>query len=633
MAGYMSPITTILQFFSEQGLVANGYKVYVYAAGTTTPVTTYTDSTLGTQNSNPITLETNGRLPAAVWVAPGLRHKLVFKTASGATVPNGTIDNLLPVGEVNFAITAGEVAASVTPTNYGYLPGDISRYGAAIDGTTDDYLAFNKALLANGYVYSSRAGTCLIGTPIAMQDNTELSLAGLKLIAKVQDWASTGVVRTVSKSNCVIRGGWIDGQKASNSTGRVFGIDIRGGTNVRVQNVRVTNCPALTSAGQQGGDGIYVGIDGSNVPEQVVISGCILDGNVRQGMSVVEGDGITITGNHFINTSGSDPGAGLDLEADDPGSTLRNISVTGNLFDGGYYGVIATTGAKHVAITGNTFRGNRYHDVFLGDCDYVTITGNTIISTGKVLSPGSLVYMQSANNIVCANNVLQGSGTDAEEAAGISIRDANYVRVAGNIIRLTRTQGVLVGNSDITTAFTDVDIDGNMFVDCVDSASTGTAVIAVSGNNTGPIGPSRVMIRNNHIFDSRSAGNEADYAISISTNITAAIRSGYRMEGNTVSGPALNMVNATYPPLSNALTWNPGNLADGAGETSSSITVTGAVLGDTVQVFPPYDLQAILCTGYVSAADTVAIRLQNETGGPIDLANGSWLVRVQKFYE
>lgn len=76
--------------------------------------------------------------------------------------------------------------------------------------------------------------------------------------------------------------------------------------------------------------------------------------------------------------------------------------------------------------------------------------------------------------------------------------------------------------------------------------------------------------------------------------------------------------------LSGSGTWNPGSLVDGAGETSSAITVSGAVLGDFVLVSAPYDLQGITCNGYVSAANAVTIRLQNESGGTLDLASGTW---------
>jgi len=82
--------------------------------------------------------------------------------------------------------------------------------------------------------------------------------------------------------------------------------------------------------------------------------------------------------------------------------------------------------------------------------------------------------------------------------------------------------------------------------------------------------------------------------------------------------------------LEGTLSWNPGNLVDGAGETSTSITVTGAAFGDYVLVSAPYSTQGMVVTGYVSASDTVSIRIQNETTGAIDLASGTWTVRVLK---
>jgi hypothetical protein len=53
-------------------------------------------------------------------------------------------------------------------------------------------------------------------------------------------------------------------------------------------------------------------------------------------------------------------------------------------------------------------------------------------------------------------------------------------------------------------------------------------------------------------------------------------------------------------------------------------------LGDFVLVSAPYDLQGITCNGYVSAANAVKIRIQNETGGTIDLASGTWKAKVLK---
>jgi hypothetical protein len=76
----------------------------------------------------------------------------------------------------------------------------------------------------------------------------------------------------------------------------------------------------------------------------------------------------------------------------------------------------------------------------------------------------------------------------------------------------------------------------------------------------------------------------------------------------------------TYDPAS-MLTLTP---------TSTTTTVTGAALGDHVDVYAPYDLQGIQCTGYVSSANTVTVALFNSTAGTVDLASGSWVVRVTK---
>lgn len=70
------------------------------------------------------------------------------------------------------------------------------------------------------------------------------------------------------------------------------------------------------------------------------------------------------------------------------------------------------------------------------------------------------------------------------------------------------------------------------------------------------------------------------------------------------------------------------SLADGAGATSSGITVTGAALGDFVLISCSLDLQGMTLTAYVSAANTVKFRMQNESGGTIDLASATFKVKV-----
>jgi len=68
-------------------------------------------------------------------------------------------------------------------------------------------------------------------------------------------------------------------------------------------------------------------------------------------------------------------------------------------------------------------------------------------------------------------------------------------------------------------------------------------------------------------------------------------------------------------------TLNAGSLLDGAGE-SDTIAVPGVALGDMVLGFSfGVDKAGVVVHAYVSAADVVTLRLQNESGGTVDLAS------------
>lgn len=77
--------------------------------------------------------------------------------------------------------------------------------------------------------------------------------------------------------------------------------------------------------------------------------------------------------------------------------------------------------------------------------------------------------------------------------------------------------------------------------------------------------------------------------------------------------------------------FDPNNLNDGVGQTKA-ITAVGSRLGDYILIGPPYDLQGITHNAYVSVDGTISLRLQNETGGAIDLGSGVWYWRVMRQY-
>ena len=84
------------------------------------------------------------------------------------------------------------------------------------------------------------------------------------------------------------------------------------------------------------------------------------------------------------------------------------------------------------------------------------------------------------------------------------------------------------------------------------------------------------------------------------------------------------------PQIDVVSSWTPGTISTGSGVTSAALVLTGAALGDFAIVAAPYDLQGLVATACVSAANTVKIRLNNLTGATVTLAAGSWRVRVLK---
>ncbi len=139
-------------------------QLFTYAAGTTIPQATYTDSTQSTPNTNPVIL--NARGESSVWLDPTLMYKLVLQDSAGNLiwtqdqVPGGyvaipLIATIIPpvLATItnqpilaSYVRTAAEIAAGVTPANYAYAPYDLRRYGADPTGVANSDTAFNNAV-------------------------------------------------------------------------------------------------------------------------------------------------------------------------------------------------------------------------------------------------------------------------------------------------------------------------------------------------------------------------------------------------------------------------------------------------------------------------------------------------------
>ncbi len=108
---YLSPIGNSQQVDSS-GVPRNLAKLYTYAAGSTTPRTTYTDSTGNTAQANPIILNSLGLPDNPIWLPTG-QTKFVLKTPADVTI--WTEDNVTGINDVSLSVSEWQ-ASGLTPT-------------------------------------------------------------------------------------------------------------------------------------------------------------------------------------------------------------------------------------------------------------------------------------------------------------------------------------------------------------------------------------------------------------------------------------------------------------------------------------------------------------------------------------
>ena len=85
------------QIFGSDGTPLVGGKIYTYAAGTSTPIATYTDYSAATANTNPIILDSFGQ--ANIWLLNTVSYKFIVRTATEVLLY--TVDNITIPLDVN----------------------------------------------------------------------------------------------------------------------------------------------------------------------------------------------------------------------------------------------------------------------------------------------------------------------------------------------------------------------------------------------------------------------------------------------------------------------------------------------------------------------------------------------------
>jgi hypothetical protein len=103
-------------------------------------------------------------------------------------------------------------------------------------------------------------------------------------------------------------------------------IDIKGVKNYKVSGLKLTGA---------GGDGIHIAGGSGKTPiegvlpysENGLITNIVADGNRRQGVSIDSANGLTLRDSTLINTNGTAPAAGIDLEPSYSYQSLQNVKI------------------------------------------------------------------------------------------------------------------------------------------------------------------------------------------------------------------------------------------------------------------------------------------------------------------
>lgn len=135
------------RFTDTNGNPINGGLMYVYEAGTTTPLDTYTDSALTTAADNPIVLDSAGLIPVR-YAAPD-EYKFVLRSSDDATT-YFTIDNFTVIDPT----TATAVTTTSITTNTTVAADDLNRLFSVDTSSGAITITADSATLGSGFEFS-----------------------------------------------------------------------------------------------------------------------------------------------------------------------------------------------------------------------------------------------------------------------------------------------------------------------------------------------------------------------------------------------------------------------------------------------------------------------------------------------
>lgn len=244
-----------MQFFDANGNPLVGGKLYTYAAGTNTPLATYTDAGGATPNANPVILDSRGE--ANVWLGV-TQYKFTLKDSLDNLI--WTVDNLNQVDAVTLArlaqsdgsslvgfLQSGTGAVATTVQSKLRQTVNVKDFGAVGNGITNDTAAFSSAIATGKNVFVP-AGTYAVNLTITSR-GTHIIGEGPTITTLVPSVTTSPVIKIDGDAAgtfvqfCQIEELSISGVSRLGHGIHIYNTsDVRGCDYIRLINLYVSNC-------------------------------------------------------------------------------------------------------------------------------------------------------------------------------------------------------------------------------------------------------------------------------------------------------------------------------------------------------------------------------------------------------
>ena len=690
MVAYLSPEPKV-QFFSDTGIPLAGGLLYTYAAGTTTPQATFTDSAGTVNNANPIILDSRGE--ADIWLG-SLSYK--FKLCTADNVEIWTVDNI-NVGPFPDSIVASVIAtiqaiyaASNGSSLVGYIAAgtgavaqtvqsklrqtfNIKDYGAVGDGVTDDTLAIQRTIAASDGVIIVPAGTFMV-TPGAITLTAGKQLVGLNRATSIlklkTPLSGNGMINATYADDIVVENLTIDGDSlvgTKNSLINFFGCNY-----ARIENNTFINVDQFAV--------------GCNSMQYYIVRGNVflLDQHVGAWINTAAGAGFLAGSGGPINTTGlvgniSAPTGAGGVQAAFTYSTNSSGAVIPSsvVFSTNGRGYSGTVTASFPAVPGSFAPAN------YGGAQVVAITGsattvvgeNVEISHNYIEGGGCNLALRHSNifgNVV--RNVIYGAAFVSEQASGVGknvysnnvITRLGYCTIAG-----TPYVNTYIGPDTDNTVNSGFELWG-YYEECVNNICYYNAGNGISFGSRGGICSGNIiydngqywatltgnpaqyttrgiqipagnatyngsysLISNNRCFDQNGATGTQGYGIGAEDSSVVGLNIVGNDCVNNRVGP-YNMLGATVinfrgRRIEGRSAVNPASIAP-AGAADYAVTVPGLDTGNWLLScnFIGLTTEPMMTTTRYTAANTATVRMFNFSASAYDLPNGSLLVQAEE---